>query len=63
MLIEALADENAQLREALADIAADYVLLKVTAAKLIREASRARVESIQLRRRLDDLRRDHREAA
>ena len=39
LAIEALGDENARLREALADINSDFVLLKLTCARLIRAAS------------------------
>ena len=44
--------EGTQLREALADIAADLVMTKIACARLVREASAVRVENLRLREQL-----------
>jgi hypothetical protein len=62
LLIEMLSDENDALRVALADIAADLVIVRFQrdqqaglAQERTREASDARIEARRLRRRLDEL--------
>jgi hypothetical protein len=59
MLLVDLLDENDRLRAALADLGADYVLLKWTLAQTIQQLSALRVR--ELRRQLAD--QAYREAA
>lgn len=49
LVIEALAEENADLRAALADLGADLVLANMTLRRLIRELSAVRVDNLKLR--------------
>lgn len=55
MVIEDLAQENAMLRAALADLGADYVLVKTALAKVIKQLSAANVRELRRRARVQAL--------